>query len=425
MTHLAASQNEIDFTDRFRRLAELVETCRENANRHGERFNIFAILGLQRDENRTHSRYLSELLNPAGRHGEGYRFLNAFVNDVLGLSLDVSGRVNVTRELATEDQRRVDIVVESPKLVIGIEVKIDAGDQKAQLHDYYTELKHRANNRNTAVLVYLTLDGKAPSAYSLKDLEQENVHCLSFEKDIRQWIDNCASLSKHKPELSYALIQYKRLIENLTGAGTSMTALIADKLANNRDDLETALAVEKSLPKAKAMVMLRFWEELSNAMANAFGVTPTVYGGKNLSEISHSYFDVKRGGKHVGIKHTVGDLSGKKLCLYVNLYNAIHYGLRVNSESDLAAPQQGVRDQLREKLNDGNAVADKDLDWLVCYYHNPAPSQEPIILNFHKFTGSVLDLMDEDKRQTIISNMVDHQVSLIREAKTLLETSVA
>ncbi len=118
-------------------------------------------------------------------------------------------------------------------------------------------------------------------------------------------------------------------------------------------------------------------------------------------------------------------MSGKKLCLYVNLYNAIHYGLRVNSESDLAAPQQGVRDQLREKLNDGNAVADKDLDWLVCYYHNPAPSQEPIILNFHKFTGSVLDLMDEDKRQTIISNMVDHQVSLIREAKTLLETSVA
>ena len=88
MTYLAASQNEIDFTDRFRRVAELVETCRENANRHGERFNIFAILGLQRDENRTHSRYLAELLNPVGRHGEGARFLDAFVNDVLGLSLN-------------------------------------------------------------------------------------------------------------------------------------------------------------------------------------------------------------------------------------------------------------------------------------------------------------------------------------------------
>ncbi|KKM24724.1 hypothetical protein LCGC14_1602240 [marine sediment metagenome] len=425
MSNLAASQNEAELTDSFRCLAELVEACRENANRGGERFNIFAILGLQRDENRTHSRYLVELLSPTGRHGEGARFLNAFVNDVLGLSLDLSQHVNVTRELATEDQRRVDIVVESPDLIVGIEVKIDAGDQKAQLHDYYTELKHRANNRKTAVLVYLTLDGKAPSAYSLKDLEQENVLCLSFEKDIRQWIETCASLSKHKPELSYALIQYKRLLENLTGAGTSMTALIADKLANNRDDLETALAVEKALPKAKAMVMLRFWEELSNAMANAFGVTPTVYGGGNLNEISHSYFDVKRGGKHVGIKHTVSDLSGKKLCLYVNLYNAIHYGLRVDSESGLPFAQQGVRDQLRQKLNDGNAVADKNLDWLVCYYHNPSPSQEPIILNFDKFTGSVLDLMDEDKRQTIIGQMVDHQVNLIKEAKTLLETIVA
>nr|WP_295712136.1 PD-(D/E)XK nuclease family protein [uncultured Halomonas sp.] len=425
MSNLAASQKEAELTDSFRGLADLVEACKENANRGGEHFNIFAILGIQRDENRTHSRYLAELLSPAGRHGEGAKFLNAFVNDVLGLALDVRDRVKVTRELATEDQRRVDIVVESPDLIIGIEVKIDAGDQKAQLHDYYTALKQRAKSRKKAVLVYLTLDGKAPSTYSLKDLEQENVHCLSFEKDIRQWIDTCASLSKHKPELSYALIQYKRLLENLTGAGASMTALIADKLANNRDDLETALAVEKALPKAKAMVMLRFWEELSNAMANAFDVTPTVYGGKNLSEISHSYFDVKLGGKHVGVKHTVGDLNGKKLCLYVNLYNAIHYGLRIDSESGLAAPQQGVRNQLRQKLNDGNAVADKDLDWLVCYYHNPAPSQEPIILNFDKFTGSVLDLMDEDKRQTIIGQMVDHQVNLIKEAKTLLETSVA
>lgn len=425
MSNLAASQGKAELTNSFRGLIELVKTCREHANRDGERFNIFAILGLQRDESRTHSRYLAELLSPAGRHGEGYRFLNAFVNDVLGLSLDVSDRVKVTRELATEDRRRVDIVVESPDLIVGIEVKIDAGDQKAQLHDYYTALNHRANNRKKAVLVYLTLDGKAPSAYSLKDLEQENVYCLSFEKDIRQWIDTCANLSKHKPELSHALIQYKRLLENLTGAGTSMTALIADKLANNRYDLETALAVEKALPRAKASVMLRFWEELSNAMTVAFGVSPSVYGGKNLSEISHSYFDVKRGGKHVGIKHTVGVLSGKKLCLYVNLYNAIHYGLRIDSESGLPVSQQDVRDQLREKLNDGNAVADQNLDWLVCYYHNPSPSQEPIILNFDKFTESVLDLMDEDKRQTIISNMVDHQVSLIREAKTLLEASVA
>ncbi|AOY87703.1 hypothetical protein BKP64_05690 [Marinobacter salinus] len=424
MSKLNIASNKAEFTDRFRRLADLVETSKESANRHGERFNIFSILGVQRDENRTHSRYLAELLSPSGRHGEGSQFLNAFVKDVLGLSLDVSGPIKVTRELATEDRRRVDIVVESTDLIIGVEVKIDAGDQKAQLHDYFTEISQRAKNRKTVVLAYLTLDGKAPSGYSLRGLEQENVHCLSFAEDIRQWIDRCAALCEHKPELSYALIQYKRLLESLTGAGTSMTSLIADKLAHNRGDLETALAVEKALPRAKSAVMLRFWEELSSAMANALGAAPVVYGDKTLRELSHNYFN-GRGGKHVGIKHPIGELNGEKLCLYVNIYHAIHYGLRVDSPSGSTVSRPDIKDKLREKLNDGNAVANKEADWLVCYYYDPYPSHEPAVLNFHSFDGAVLDLLEDENRQAVINNMVEHQVRLVDEARALIETSTA
>jgi hypothetical protein len=422
MSELNIASNTAELTDRFRRLVDLVETSKESSNRHGERFNIFSILGVQRDENRTHSRYLAELLSPTGRHGEGSRFLDAFVKDVLGLALAVSGRTKVTRELATEDRRRVDIVVESPDLIIGIEVKIDAGDQKSQLHDYFTELNQRAKNRKKAVLVYLTLDGKPPSAYSLRDLEQENVHCLSFSKDIHQWIDRSAGLCEHKPELSYALIQYMRLLETLTGAGTSMTSLIADKLAHDRDDLETALAVEKALPKAKSAVMLRFWEELSSAMASAFGATPVIYGDKTLRELSHNYFS-GRGGKHVGIKHTVGKLNGENLCLYVNIYHAIHYGLRIDGPTGSPVSRPEIKDKLRNKLNDGNAVANKEADWLVCYYYDPSPSHEPAILNFHSFDGSVLDLLEDENRQAIINNIVEHQVRLVNEAQAQIKTS--
>lgn len=424
MSKLNISSNKAEFTERFCRLSDLVEISKESANLHGERFNIFSILGVQRDENRTHSRYLAELLSPTGRHGEGFRFLDVFVKDVLGLSLDVSRRVKVTRELATEDRRRVDIVVESPNLIIGIEVKVDAGDQKAQLHDYFTELNQRAKGRKTAVLVYLTLNGRPPSAYSLKDLEQENVCCLSFADHIRQWIDRCAGLCEHKPELSYALIQYKRLLETLTGAGTSMTSLIADKLAQDRDDLETALAVERALPRAKSAVMLRFWEELSSVMANAFGITPAIYGAKTLSELSHNYFN-RPGGKHVGIKHTIGELNGKKLCLYVNIYRAIHYGLRIDSPSGTPVSEPGVKGKLREKLSDGNAEANKEASWLVCYYYDPSPSHEPAILNFHSFDAAVLDLLEDENRQAIINNMVEHQVRLVNEARALIETSTA
>jgi len=329
MNDINVDSKEMTDTDRFRRLTDLVETCKENANRHGERFNIFSILGVQHDENRTHSRYLAELLNPAGRHGEGLRFLDAFVKETLGLPVHLAGRVKVDRELATDDRRRVDIVVESPNLIIGIELKINAGDQKAQLYDYYAELRQRAGTTKTAVLVYLTLDGKPPSTYSLKNLELGNVRCLSFAEDIRGWLDTCVALCNKKPELSYALIQYRRMLETLTGAGTSMTSLMANKLISNRNDLETALYVEKSLPQAKAAILHQFWERLSSALEDALGQVALVWGGKSLKAISEDFFGKSRGGKDVGLKLPVGEINGERLWLYIRLYNAIHYGLRV------------------------------------------------------------------------------------------------
>jgi hypothetical protein len=271
------------------------------------------------------------------------------------------------------------------------------------------------------VLIYLTLDGKAPSGNSLSNLEQENVRCLSFADDIRGWIGHCANLSIHKPELSYALIQYKRLIETLTGAGASMISLIADNLSNNREDFETALAVERALPKAKAAVMRRFWEGLSTALGNVLDEKPVVYGAKNLKAISDRYFDSSRGGKNVGIKHAIGEFNGEKLCLYVNIYKAMHYGLRIENASGSPVSRPEAKARIREKLNEGNAVADKDADWLVCYYHSPSSSQEPVVLNFHSFSGLVLNLLDENNRQTIINRMVDHQVLLVEEAKSLIK----
>lgn len=421
MNDLMTGANGTTLTARFRRLADVVESCKENANRHGERFNIFSILRVEHEENRTHSRYLAELLNPAGRHGEGSRFLVAFVKETLDLPVDVAGRIKVTRELATDNQRRVDIVVESANLIIGIEVKINAGDQKAQLYDYYSELRQRAGTTKTAVLVYLTLDGKPPSAYSLKNLEPENVRCLSFAQDIRGWLDNCVALCDNKPELSYALIQYKRLLETLTGTGASMTSLLANNLISNRNDLETALCVEKSLPQAKAAILHQFWEQLTMAMEASLGQRPGVWGGNSLKAISEDYFSKSRGGKDVGLKLPVGEVHGERVWLYVRLYNAIHYGLRVESASGVVLSSPELKKQVRDRLGQGNAQADSESDWLICFYDDPSASQEPVMLNFDKFDGQVLELLDDDNRQTVIGNMVNHQAKLIKAALLLDE----
>ena len=127
----------------------------------------------------------------------------------------------------------------------------------------------------------------------------------------------------------------------------------------------------------------------------------------------------------MGIKLAIGEINGEKLCLYVNIYHVIHYGLRIEGDSDLLVSRLETKSKLQETLNDGNAVANKGTDWLICYYHNPAANQEPTILNFNSFDGPVLDLLDDKIRQTIIKNMVDHQANLIQAAKLLIKTSNA
>lgn len=408
--------NDLFMTDA---LLELVSDAREKANRHGERFNIFSILRVHRNEAETHSRFLHELLSPKGRHGEGSAFLQLFLDGVLGLQAAGKGPYRVSRELATEEKRRVDIVIESPDIIVGIELKIDAADQQAQLHDYYLELQRRAGGEKHVVLAYLTLDGKSPSAMSLNGLRKEKVVCLSFADDVSRWVEACIEKSQHKPALAHAIQQYQQLIHNLTGKGGTMSNLVADELNTDVERFKEALEVEKSLPKAKASIQEMFWQELRAALEAQFGVTPSVYGGNSIAAISNDYYSKNRNNKHVGIKMPICSLGGRNVCLNVNLYHAIHYGLRVENESGIVVPSPDLREMTRKEVGRGNAVADKEADWLVCYYYNPVTGDDEKIVNFYDFNSAAVGLLDDEVRSTLIADMVAHQAELAAKAKTL------
>ncbi|PRY69867.1 PDDEXK-like family protein [Halomonas ventosae] len=408
--------NDLFMTDA---LMEVVSDAREKANRHGERFNIFSILRVHRNEAETHSRFLHELLNPQGRHGEGCTFLNLFLESVLGLQTSGEGRYRVRRELATEEKRRVDIVIESPDTIAGIELKIDAADQKAQLHDYYQELQRRAGGEKQVVLAYLTLDGKSPSAMSLNGLSKGQVACLSFSDEVSRWLQGCIEKSPHKPALANAIRQYQQLIHNLTGKGGTMSDLVAGELNSDVERFKEALEVEKSLPRAKASVQEVFWQELRAALEAQFGVTPSVYGGNSIAAISHDYYSKNRNNKHIGIKMPIYRLGDRNICLYVNLYHAVHYGLRMEDETGTVASSPDLKEVAQEKIGKGNAQADREADWLVCFYYNPGAGDEEKIIRFDTFNNAAIGLLDREVRRTLIADMVAHQSELAEKAKAL------
>ena len=63
----------------FDKVNEIVNKYEEISKISGENFNVFKIIDLTTDEVRLHSKFLAELLNPEGSHGQGDIFLKLFI----------------------------------------------------------------------------------------------------------------------------------------------------------------------------------------------------------------------------------------------------------------------------------------------------------------------------------------------------------
>jgi len=240
------------------------------AEHTGYNFNIFSILDRERHEVTTHSYFIFEVLNPKGSHNQKTKFLEIFLTDVLGI-LDYGDitKFYVERESLTRHNRRIDFVIECEKIIVGIEMKVDAGDQHNQLYDYAEEISYRARDKKDIALYYLTLSGTDASEHSMNGLKKEMVKNISFEKDILFWIKSCMESVVSIPILRDALNQYLILVENLTGKKESVMDEISDLLLKD-DNLAVAIELEKSVEKAKTKIQKKFWELFIEQLPSGF-----------------------------------------------------------------------------------------------------------------------------------------------------------
>ncbi|MFT7680902.1 MAG: hypothetical protein ACI935_000335 [Moritella dasanensis] len=90
-------------------------------------FNLFSVLRSESDEVRLHSRFLGEILNPAGTHGHKDKFLRLFLKQ-----LDIDVEEPETAQVHIE-YCNIDLLIRCGSKAIIIENKIYAGDQDKQL----------------------------------------------------------------------------------------------------------------------------------------------------------------------------------------------------------------------------------------------------------------------------------------------------
>ena len=196
----------------------------------GEHFNLFSVLDIETRENKTHSAFLSELLDPKGAHRQGPAFLDLFlkvVNKELSEAQQTekklienfsSDRTIITPEFyigtichKTKKGGRIDILLQKGVHTLCIENKIHALDQKTQIQRYC----NYNNSKNT--VFYLTLKGEDPHKISKGELEAgEHFFNISYRDHVIEWLELCLREVPNLTSVRESINQYILLIKKLT-----------------------------------------------------------------------------------------------------------------------------------------------------------------------------------------------------------------
>ena len=388
----------------------MLENQKQLSEASGENFNIFKILDVGRLEVLTHSKFLFELLSTKGSHGMGDNFLNLFVSEVLKLP-PLNSVISVKREFSTESGRRVDFVIKASKQIIGIEMKIDAKDQKDQLKDYYESLKII---NETVHLYYLTLDGKKASKSSLGEHSKESkkdqkieYEAISFKKEILNWVNLCIKESATKPVLREALIQYKVLLENLTGKRRELEVELGQKLALNPGDLRSALTVSKAAVEARIILQSKFWNSLKQRL-ESYDKNVLFYGGKSIKSSVSNYYKKSKNNRDYGLKYKISSYNEQPVYMFINLYDWVHYGLRLTNHDGDPISNIEAKETILKKSPEGNAYCNKHSSWIVAFYKNNETPQKKLKFNTRDEEETLALLTEKENHELLQENLIQH-----------------
>lgn len=217
------------------------------------------------------SRCIADLLNPAGAHAQGDMFLRMFMAMIRPQDTTLRNTKNciVRLEMQIKNSRRLDIYIELDDMIIVIENKPWAGDQKSQLSDYAEHLKS-TNKEKIWQLIYLC--NSEPTEYSISKNEREalttagNFIELSFFR-LADWLKMCTEKTKPLAVRIFIEEMEKFVRKKINGEVEMSEQLEIEKLVlTSQDNLLAAFEISKSMPAIKEKLLETLRIELQSQL---------------------------------------------------------------------------------------------------------------------------------------------------------------
>ena len=254
----------------FLKLKEKADT-----DTYGKDFTVFTALDNELDEKNVHTRFIYEIISPAAIHGMGVVFLEEFFNKVLHVGIpkniaciEVYREQNFPKGINGNNKAGfIDLYIETHEHAYPIEVKINAKDQPGQIKRYYDYADKKRKKQTT--VFYLTLDGHPPSQESQGNISDDNIVCISFKKEIRDWLIKCKDLARRSSNIAGAIHQYITLIEKITDSKENIyMEAIQELISSSPQNYQSALVAADNLPYVRAKMMKRILDDLNLYLTN-------------------------------------------------------------------------------------------------------------------------------------------------------------
>lgn len=298
----------------------------------GDHFNLFSVLDIETKENKTHSAFLAELLNPKGSHLLGDVFLKHFLTAInhdsnletkksktinfitakafVKVEHTIPGKIELYNKKGEDKSKatggRIDIYLEDKAgNLISIENKIHAVDQEAQIQRYYNHKK----NKN--IVYYLTLKGEDPSLDSrLELMPNEDFFNISYKTTIINWLELCLKEVPNFTSLREAINQYILLIKKLTNTLDNKTE--QDLFEAMIDNLEASKYIAENYQKLANRIREKFRKDVKEKLETKLKDKPYVVKiGKPIDSSFAQLWIYYKGVANHNLRYGIEPFSGK------------------------------------------------------------------------------------------------------------------
>ncbi len=385
----------------------------EEREKNEDNFNMFTILRKESDEVYLHSKFLSALLDPNGPHRLGTIFLNSFLDRIESdFEYDEKSLEVYPNNQNRSEYKEIDIcfIDRLAKKAVMVENKIYHEDtnheDKGQLENYYGRLIEEDKIPEDGIEVYyLTLDGHEPSEDSVKlsgkyPNLQDKVKCISYSVEILDWLRNIVKECYNKPSLRESIIQYIKIVENMTNNDTSIEERIEIKnlIGMHEDNLMSAKLLIDNFNHVKWHTIYDFYNELEAELKNSGfdiiqkttvdDITNLVHGGPIKRKVD-LVFTVRKGDIPVWIRADFDDW--------------IYWGVCNDKEEDIKVPK-ALLPKIKQYTSDDSDFENEDV-W-ICWKFLGDNENDRICLSNFSCDGT-FRLISPQYRKMMIMRLVN------------------